>query len=199
MSVRNAILGLLAQRPRHGYELRVAFEALVGAELWEVKPAQVYTTLTRLEESGLVREKGASQGGGTEKRVYGLTPQGRRELNEWFGSGVQGEHQRDEFFLKLMLSIDDERADPYLVIRAQRSELYKELHALTARRNAADPRRELAQIFLLDKTIMHLEADLKWLDLLEARLDEIRKQPVPQPELRPRGRPKKEQSAPGSD
>jgi hypothetical protein len=45
---------------------------------------------------------------------------------------------------------------------------------------------------LLDKLIMHLEADLKWLDLLEARLDDIRKQPVPQPEPRPRGRPRKQ-------
>lgn len=30
MSVRFAVLGLLAQRPRHGYELHAAFEALVG-------------------------------------------------------------------------------------------------------------------------------------------------------------------------
>lgn len=192
MSVRNAILGLLAQRPRHGYELRAAFEALAGGEeLWQVKPAQIYTTLARLEEGGLVTEEELSQDGGPEKRVYGLTAQGRSELNEWFARGVEGEHQHDEFFIKLMLSIDDEKADPYLVIRAQRSELYQELHDVTARRNAADPRRELAQIFLLDKTIMHLEADLKWLDLLEARLDDIRKQPVPQPEIRPRGRPRK--------
>ena len=35
MSVRNAILGLLADHPRHGYELRAAFEALAGGEaLW---------------------------------------------------------------------------------------------------------------------------------------------------------------------
>jgi hypothetical protein len=46
-------------------------------------------------------------------------------------------------------------------------------------------------ILLLEKTIMHLEADLRWLDMLEGRLDEIRKQPVPEPELRPRGRPRK--------
>lgn len=45
MSVRNAILGLLADHPRHGYELRAAFEALAGGEdVWAVKPAQVYTT-----------------------------------------------------------------------------------------------------------------------------------------------------------
>jgi hypothetical protein len=38
---------------------------------------------------------------------------------------------------------------------------------------------------------MHLEADLKWLDLIEARFDDIQRQPVPQPELKRRGRPKK--------
>ena len=195
MSVRNAILGLLAQRPRHGYELRAAFEALVGGEdLWEVKPAQIYTTLTRLEESGLVHKENIEQGGGgPEKRIYGITPRGRTELNEWFATGVEGEHQRDEFFIKLMLSIEDEKADPYQVIRAQRSQLYQQLHDVTDRRNAADPQSALAQIFMLDKMIMHLEADVKWLDLLEARLDDIRKQPVPQPELRQRGRPRKKE------
>ncbi|HKY78684.1 MAG TPA: helix-turn-helix transcriptional regulator [Anaerolineales bacterium] len=192
MSVRNAILGLLAQRPRHGYELRAAFEALIGGEeIWEVKPAQIYTTLARLEDGGLVTQESVDQDGGPERRIYGITRRGRGELNKWFGSGVGGEHLRDEFFIKLMLSIQDEKADPYQVIQAQRSELYQELHDLTNRRNAANPRSALAQIFLLDKLIMHLEADLKWLDLLEARLDDIRKQPIPQPELRPRGRPKK--------
>jgi len=192
LSVRNAILGLLAQRPRHGYELRAAFEALIGGEeIWEVKPAQIYTTLARLEDGGLVTQESVDQDGGPERRIYGITRRGRGELNKWFGSGVGGEHLRDEFFIKLMLSIQDEKADPYQVIQAQRSELYQELHDLTNRRNAANPRSALAQIFLLDKLIMHLEADLKWLDLLEARLDDIRKQPIPQPELRPRGRPKK--------
>jgi DNA-binding PadR family transcriptional regulator len=193
LSVRNAILGLLAQRPRHGYELRAAFEALVGGEaIWDVKPAQIYTTLDRLEEGGLVAETGSGQDAGPEKRIYGITARGRSELNDWFDTGVEGEHQRDEFFIKMMLSIDDEKADPYKVIQAQRSELYKQLHDLTKRRNEADPKKELARIFSLDKMIMHLEADLKWLDLLDARLDEIRKQPIPQPELRPRGRPRKE-------
>jgi len=47
-----------AQRPRHGYELRAAFEAVVGgAENWEVKPAQIYTTLSRMGKSGLVTAK----------------------------------------------------------------------------------------------------------------------------------------------
>ncbi len=192
MSVRNAILGLLADHPRHGYELRAAFEALAGGEaLWAVKPAQVYTTLARLEEGGLVVQESVAQHGGPEKRIYGLTPAGRAELAGWFESGVPAEHQRDEFFIKLLLSISNDTADPYRVVQAQRNRLYQELHDLTVRRNRANPRRELAQIFLLDKSIMHLEADVRWLDMIEARLDDIRRQPMPQPQARPRGRPRK--------
>jgi DNA-binding PadR family transcriptional regulator len=193
MSVRNAILGLLAQRPRHGYELRAAFEALVGGqEVWEVKPAQIYTTLARLEEGQLVSQEGVEQDGGPEKRIYAITSLGKAELAAWFATGVAGEHQRDEFFVKLMLSLATEGAQPYRVIQAQRSKLYQDLHEHTTRRNQANPRTELAQIFLLDKAIMHLEADLRWLDMIEGRLDDIRRQPMPEPHIRPRGRPRKD-------
>jgi DNA-binding PadR family transcriptional regulator len=197
MSVRNALLGLLAQRPRHGYELRAAFEALVGGEdIWDVKPAQVYTTLARLEDSGLIRQEQVEQDGGPEKRIYALTQEGQNELVAWFASGVESEHRRDEFFVKLMVclaadSAGDTSVDPYRVIHAQRSKLYQELHDLTTRRSHADPKSELAQIFLLDKTVMHVEADLRWLDMIESRLDEVKRQPLPEPEVRPRGRPKK--------
>lgn len=197
MSVRNALLGLLAQRPRHGYDLRAAFEALVGGEeFWDVKPAQIYTTLSRLEEAGLIRQEQVEQDSGPEKRIYALTQAGQAELAAWYANGVESEHQRDEFYVKLMLSLAAEDAeegniDPYRVIQSQRSLLYQELHDLTARRNRADPKTELAQIFLLDKTIMHVEADLRWLDMIESRLDEVKRQPMPEPEVRPRGRPKK--------
>jgi DNA-binding PadR family transcriptional regulator len=192
MSVRNAILGLLAQRPRHGYMLRAAFETLVGGEdIWDVKPAQIYTTLSRLEESGLVQQEGTDQGAGPEKRIYSITPAGEKELASWFLAGVQEDRQRDEFFVKLMLSLHAEGADPARVIQAQRGTLYQELHDLTARRGRCDPRTELATIFLLDKTLMHVEADLRWLDMVEARVDEMGRQKKTPPPARPRGRPRK--------
>ena len=192
MSVRNAILGLLALRPRHGYELRSAFEAIVGGEQnWEVKPAQIYTTLSRLEEGGLVQQTAVEQEGGPEKRIYAITPSGRNELDSWFNGSVQGDQQRDEFYLKLMLSLATGEADPYRVIQVQRARLYQDLHNVTTQRQALDPRRDLAQMLLLDKVVMHLEADLRWLDMVESRLDDIRRTPPPEPEIRPRGRPKK--------
>jgi len=192
MSVRHAVLGLLAQRPRHGYELRAAFQALVGGEAnWDVKPAQIYTTLARLEQGGLVVEDSVEQDAGPEKRIYALTLPGREALQEWFASGIEPEHQHDEFFLKLMISLVSGVADPYRLIQTQRAHLFQELHDITEQRSQADPGRELAGILLLDKAIMHVEADLRWLDTIEGRLDEIRRQPLPEPETKPRGRPKK--------
>jgi len=192
MSVRHAMLGLLSHGPQHGYLLRAAFEALVGGEAnWDVKPAQVYTTLTRLEVHGLIRQESVAREGGPEKRVYAITPEGRKRLASWFASGVGLSRPGDEFFVKLMLSVNDGGAGPSRVIRAQRSALFKELHDLTARRSKADPRTELSTIFLLDRAVMHVEADLRWLDMIEARLDELGRQQVAQPRPRPRGRPRK--------
>jgi DNA-binding PadR family transcriptional regulator len=192
MSVRHALLGLLAQRARHGYELRAAFEALVGGEQnWDVKPAQIYTTLDRLEEAQLVAPQAIEQSGGPEKRIYVITAAGKAELERWLSSPTEPEHQRDEFFLKLMLALAIEGAQPRRVIQVQRSALYQALHAVTLQRNRADPKTALVQILFLDKVVMHLEADLRWLDMIEARLDDVRQQPLPEPEARPRGRPRK--------
>jgi DNA-binding PadR family transcriptional regulator len=193
MSVRHAILGLLAQRPRHGYDLRAAFSAVVGGdENWDVKPAQIYTTLERLEEAGLV-ECTSDMGEGAEpgRRIYAITQQGDTVLREWFASGVVPEHQRDEFFVKLMTALVSGEADTSRLVQTQRATLYQELHAATTMRDSYNPRTEMAQILLLDKSIMHLEADLRWLDFAELRLEEVKRQPLPEPEIRPRGRPKK--------
>jgi len=193
MSVRYAVLGLISQKPRHGYETRLAFEALVGGdENWEVKPAQIYNTLDRLEKAGWV-ERSSDLGEGEEpsRRVYRITPQGEAALQEWFSSGIVPGHQRDEFYIKLIIGLVSGRADPQRLIQTQRALLFQEMHAATNQREEYDPHTEMAQILLLDKAIMHLEADLRWLDMIEMRLEAIKEQPLPEPEIRRRGRPRK--------
>ena len=193
MSVRYAVLGLISQKPRHGYETRVAFESLVGGdENWEVKPAQIYTTLDRLEEAGLVeRSSDLGQGEEPSRRVFQITPRGEEALQEWFANPVHPAHQRDEFFIKLIIGVACGRADPERLIQTQRVLLFQEMHAATNQREEYDPHTEMAQILLLDKAIMHLEADLRWLDMIELRLEAIKEQPLPEPEIRRRGRPRK--------
>jgi DNA-binding PadR family transcriptional regulator len=192
MTVKHGILGLLSLQPRYGYELRAAFMAVAGGEEnWEVKPAQIYSTLARLEQDGQVRIKGGGKKGNPEKRIYSVTPRGRAELERWFEVNDPPDHQRDGIYLKVVLSFATRLADTRKIISRERAMLYQALHRATARRSEVDPERELSLILLLDKTVMHLEADLRWLDMLEARLDEIKSQPIAKPDLRPRGRPKK--------
>src|SRR5512139_4320073 len=114
MSVRYALLGLIAQRPRHGYELHAAFEAVMGGEaLWDVKPAQIYSTLGRLKESGDICEEPADgDGEGPERRIYAITDKGRTDLTAWFDLPIEREHQRDEVFTKLMLALATGEAEP---------------------------------------------------------------------------------------
>lgn len=193
MSVKFGLLGLIGQKPRHGYELHAAFTAIVGGEdNWEVKPAQIYTTLNRLKEQGLIIEESILQEGGPEKVIYAITPEGLAELEDWFLSPVSIERQKDEFFIKMMLAIASGQVDPYKILYAQRGNLYRELHQLTANKLSLNPAESLAYLMLAEQAIMHVEADLRWLDMLEARLDDIRKQPIPEPApKKPRGRPAK--------
>lgn len=196
VSVRNAILGLLAQQPRHGYELHAAFEALVGGRsVWDLKRAQVYTTLSRLEESGLVVQVATRRVGGPDQNIFELTDEGRDELDVWYAEGVHSSHQRDDVFLKIALAIGDEQADAEVVLRTQRATLYRDLHALTARRSDLKRSQYLAQAMLLDKAIMHIEADLRWLEMVEARLHEMARSPVPELPERPLGRPKRKMAS----
>lgn len=192
MSVRHAILGILSQKPRHGYELHAVFSSVVGDVNWEVRPAQIYTTLNRLEEAGLVETTSdLGEGDEPDRRVYAVTKEGKAALREWFSAGSAPDHQRDEFFVKVMVALVSGEADPQGLIQTQRAHIFQDLHAATEQRDRLDPRTEMAHILLMEKVIMHLEADLRWLDIVESRIEDVKRQPLPQPEIRRRGRPRK--------
>ena len=75
VSLKYGVLGLLAEEPLHGYEVKNRFEAMLGGT-WEVNIGQVYTTLQRLERDGLVRPVGAR--GDRGKLLYELSDPGRK-------------------------------------------------------------------------------------------------------------------------
>ena len=75
--LRFLILHLIAQKPRHGYEIIKAIEeAVAGA--YSPSPGIVYPTLTLLQEMGLA-EHAAGEGG---RKLYAVTEAGRAVLAE---------------------------------------------------------------------------------------------------------------------
>jgi DNA-binding PadR family transcriptional regulator len=75
--LRFVILRLIAERPRHGYELIKDIEDKVGGA-YSPSPGIVYPTLTLLEELGYVTVEAAAGG----KKLYRVTPEGAEALAE---------------------------------------------------------------------------------------------------------------------
>ena len=87
------LLAVLAQRPGHGYELSQRLTRRSGGELG-VPEGSLYPALHRLERAGLVASAW-DDGDGRRRRVYRLTPGGRRAAtrsrSEWrtFAAAVE--------------------------------------------------------------------------------------------------------------
>jgi len=169
VSVRNALLALLEQGPRYGYQLRAEFEDRTGGT-WPLNVGQVYTTLSRLERDGHVEGQGADADGHV---VYVVTASGREEVAAWFGSPVpRTRPPREELAIKLALAVSVPGVEVGAVIQQQRSATMAALQDYTRlkRRAAGDDPHELAWGLVLDSLVFNAEAEIRWLDHCEARL-----------------------------
>lgn len=80
MSTRLFVLGLLAERPQHGYEIRKWLEKR-RTDLWaDVLPGSIYYALKKMTVEGFVRLSATEQSGQRLRAIYAITPRGRREF-----------------------------------------------------------------------------------------------------------------------
>ena len=75
--LRLVLLKLIADEPRHGYDLIRAIEEMTGGE-YAPSPGVVYPTLTLLQDMGLI-EEAAGEG---QRKPFQITEQGRTHLEE---------------------------------------------------------------------------------------------------------------------
>ena len=166
VSLKYGVLGLLAEEPLHGYEVKNRFEAMLGGT-WEVNIGQVYTTLQRLERDGLVRPVG--ERGDRGKLLYELAEPGRKALTEWLAQPDSGPQElHEDIYVKLLLAarVANGNLAP-LLARQKRAYLQRlrDLNGLEERARRSG-RNDLAR--LLRGALLHTEADLKWVDELTA-------------------------------
>lgn len=171
MNVPYGLLGLLEDGPRHGYDLKHSYDRLFT----HGKPlpfGQVYSTLSRLQRDGLVEELDEQPGNGPDRKVYAITSEGVTDLDDWLRAPEEAEpYVRSVLFAKVVMALMSGRpADRFL--QAQRAEHEGRMRELTRLKSDGD----LATTVLADYALFHLEADLKWIDLTEARLSTLRKE-----------------------
>lgn len=166
VAVRDVLLQLLEEGPRHGYQLKLDFETRTGG-IWPLNVGQVYTTLDRLQRDGLVAE---IDGGDDTHRSFEITEEGRREVKEWLRSSpVDAAPARDELMMKVLVSVARGGRDALAVIDEQRAAL---LAALQRRRREQRGRAGAAveERLAHDALLTRIEADVTWLERCEEQV-----------------------------
>ena len=95
------VLGALSGGPLHGYDLYQYLGEHLG-QIWTLGRSQTYALLSRMEQAGLVAHERQAQEKRPDRKVFSLTPAGRKKFKAWVKTPV--EHVRDlrlEFLAKI--------------------------------------------------------------------------------------------------
>lgn len=168
MSIGKTFLGLLEAGPSHGYDLKRSYDERFGSDR-PLAYGQVYATLSRLLKGGLVTVEGVEPGAGPERKRYAITEAGVADVDEWLAQPEKPEpYLQSTLYAKVVLAlVTGRRADE--VLDVQRAEHLKLMRGLTKRKAGGD----LSDQLICDHALFHLEADLRWLELTAARLDQL--------------------------
>ena len=99
MSLDHILLGLLRD-PATGYDLRSAFSERIR-HFWSAELSQIYPTLKRLEQRGMLDSRVEPSPKGPNRKVYSLTDTGREELRRWLRSGPEVGTERFAYLAQL--------------------------------------------------------------------------------------------------
>ncbi|HEX2138364.1 MAG TPA: PadR family transcriptional regulator [Woeseiaceae bacterium] len=115
MSLPHILLGMLRE-PHSGYDLKQAFSSSLQ-HFWHAELSQIYPTLKRLENDGLVTSRIGETRAGPQRREYRRTERGRRQLLEWLRSGPVTGTERTGYLAQVFFFAeldDDDQVLKYL-------------------------------------------------------------------------------------
>lgn len=188
--IKFAVLALLYQHEAHGYELSRQLGLTLKTD-WDIKAGHVAVTLGRLEQAGLVEYEFAEADAAPDRKVYRLTERGLQALREWYlQAEIRDYRMGDSFYLKLVFSLTGAPVTPEEVLLNQRRRLYQELHQVMEMQAQTNPQTELPLLLLLETVVVHIEADIRWLETCTQRIAELKQYQPGTPFPQPRGRPK---------
>jgi DNA-binding PadR family transcriptional regulator len=171
MTTRDALLGLLEERPRHGYELKHLHDRLFGGGR-ELRFGQVYASLSRLLRDGLVVVDSVERDEGPDRKLYAITPRGVARVEEWLLDPIDPTvYMRSEQFTKVVLALLSGRSAEE-ILDVQRGTHLRTMRDLTRKKRSGD----VADALTADFALFHMEADLRWIELTGARLEKLRKE-----------------------
>jgi DNA-binding PadR family transcriptional regulator len=161
------ILGLLAVRARHGYELLECFRdpGQLG-EVWKLSTSQLYAVLKRLEARGLTRGSEIAVADAPSRTEYVLTGAGKARLQAWLDESHPSDsirRVRVEFLSRLYIARLLNIPTWPIVERQKAACRQKKAELLVCLENALPGVGRLT----LELVIAQLDAVLQWLERCE--------------------------------
>lgn len=182
MSTTDVLLALLRRGPAHGYDLKVSYDRWFDRGR-PLAFGQVYSTLARLLRDGLVEVAHTEMGGGPERTVYELTAAGDERVVRWLQTPVEPGPAGAEEMIRKAVAAFRLDVDPAGFVARQRSTHLRRMRQLTeldaaveasASGSADGAGSDVVAELVRDHALAHLDADLRWLELAEARLADVR-------------------------
>jgi DNA-binding PadR family transcriptional regulator len=165
VSVSHALLALLSEGPKYGLQLRQEFESRTG-EVWPLNVGQVYTTLQRLERSGLVEADDAGEDG--PQKHFRITGAGEAELAGWLRTPPDlSSPPRDELVMKVLVAGRMPGVDVRELIQVHRRYLVELMQQWT--RIKEDAGDEIGLVLAVDAELFRLDSVIRWLDAADGR------------------------------
>ncbi len=112
MSLKFALLGLIALKPCSGYDIKRTVDSSVHF-IWNVTGPQIYTTLRAMREEGLISARHVPQLGKPDKQIHTITAAGRSLLEQLANERIGASVTRDEVLLRIFFG---NFADPAAVL-----------------------------------------------------------------------------------
>jgi DNA-binding PadR family transcriptional regulator len=170
MSAKNAVLGLVIERPGYGYDLARRLRERFGSS--DFAPTGVYSALDQLSSEALVRSAGRRARADKTRVIYEATQEGIEHFERWMLDSSSLAPVRDELYMKLALSKPHNLSRLIELAQAQEEDCLTRLQALRrlAPGAVAAPKAwaDVAGLLVRDAEVRQLQARVEWLQKARA-------------------------------
>ncbi len=168
-----AILGLIVERPLHGYHIEQVIEERNMREWTEIGFSSIYYILKRLEDQGYIRARTEQpEGKGPARKVYRLTRSGRDAWHRATLEALSTPKGGDLSFLLGMVGLPGiPKSEAILALRSYAERLSERRDRVADRWREAGDDLPVALDGLFDYSVQLAQAEIEWVQGFIGRLE----------------------------
>ena len=175
VNLRHLMLGLLAQQPMSGYDIKRLLTRL-GWLIGNISFGSLYPALHALHKDGLVTVDVHAHQGKPSRKVYNITEDGRQTLEQWTNQTTGENASTKSFLMRLMLADSHSIAGLITQLEQRRAQIMTHREALKQNAGSRGEDLESGQRLALDYSLVLANSELAWLD---SKLDRLLRWPLP--------------------